>query len=58
MRHCAIVEVMTGQELGRLVGTDKASIEADATTLVGKKKEVMEAAAAALGALALRFPKV
>lgn len=51
--HAPIVEVLTGQELGRLVGGDKASVEAAATALVGKKKEVMEAAAAALGALAL-----
>jgi hypothetical protein len=52
-RYTAKAEVMTGQELGRLVGSDKATLEAEATVLVGKRKEVVEAAAAALGALVL-----
>lgn len=52
-RHAAVIDVLTGQQLGRLVGSDKATLESEAAALVGKKKEVIEAAAAAIGGLAL-----
>ena len=51
--HSPIVDVLTGQELGRLVGKDKKGIEEDAALLVGSKKELVEACAAGLGALVL-----
>lgn len=51
--HVPVVAVLTGQELGRLTATDKASVEAEAAALLGRKREVVEAGAAAIGALAL-----
>jgi hypothetical protein len=48
-----IVQVLNGQELGHLFGSDKATIEAEGVRLVGKRKELVEAAAAGIGAVLL-----
>jgi len=52
-RHTDVVQAVNGAGLGQLLGSSKAVVEAQAAELVGTREELVDAAAAALGALAL-----
>jgi hypothetical protein len=52
-QHTEVVVAMTGQEIGALRGSNKATVEGEAAVLMTGREEVIEATAAALAAWTL-----